>query len=382
MLENCKVVRAAIDITAVLFMVNALLNLLNPSFKDVIKNPLVILILVPVYLVYANTKSGVLTPSYFRKLIVKLATFCSQRSSPMNSRDRDSQVPVIKYVDETAVGFVWEKPELPEVCVNDNTWILKLIQGDTLIIFGLKPATCYDIQITSSGEDHKEVFYNFSSCTHTNTTAQLRRVDKHIVHQETIEFASDNLNMIKTKLRKLKKDFLKKKSLTRHELDTITTKIGSKKRTDERVAKRIQTLEEKVRRQKMELEYLENMISINDQNVNQEELKTYLETRKTELEKLLKDGKDRELKFSKSRSIVHSELMDEEQKLQRMQLEIENYMNMRDSIVRDYVNELKQKRLERKNYRIQIESDYKKAISGVSGLNSQPFAPPTLIPNL
>lgn len=371
MLSKRKVARMVVDCLSVLLLATALGGILSAAFRDRVRNPLVLLILVPGYFVYANTKPGTFTPACFRRLIVRLAILYSHRSVPAAGRHATSLLPILTFVDDTAIGFVWNGAADPDVHVNGRLWVQRCVQGSTLVIFGLRAATCYTFAVSvDRRQPERTAVYRFRACTRTVDT-KLRRISQEEAYTETMETASENLNAAKARLRKLRKDFMKKKTVMRHDLDTLGAKTSAKRRTDERVSKRIQALGEKVKRQELELAALECI-----GGASEPDLKAQLEAKKATLGQLHAEAAELDAQFDQQKRQLQRELAGAEQQLQAMQLEAENFVMMRDSIVRDYVNELKQRRLETKTARIAVESEYRAAIAGSAGVPALPRSSP------
>ena len=341
------------DSIALLLIFLAVVDIVSPTLHEELNRPFLLLALIPGYLLCINTKLGFFTPAFIRKIVIRVTLFLSSANSVPNDA---SSSPIIAFVHSSYLGFVWNDEKISEITVNGNVWVQYYLKNNTLIISGLKPATIYNIQILSATN------YNFSACTNTNEPHwQPRIVDKQTVYSEALEIASTKLTLFKSRIRKLRKEFLKKKATMKQEIEFLNSKISSKKKSDERLSKRISVLEEKIKRQSKELETLTSLDS-SDGVSDIRELKSYSTMRKTSSKQLDLTISSYKTQFETEALNLSKEIEACKQELNNSKQESSRMSSVNSLLVKEYISELKSRRLEKKTYRMKLENDYKTAI--------------------
>lgn len=307
------------------------------------------------------------------RVLLRSSSFSKQKA-----RDSSENDPQITLVGPTYVGVVCGSSLAADsflFYIDGVPWTqVYTSENYGTVLCGLSPNTLYRVHAKAHVSSSEYLTLNFLICTslldpkQENPPRPRERVE---VYKEAFELMSEELNQIKLRARKSRRDHVKKLTAMRHEIDCAEMKIATKRKADERSRKRIQALRDRVSQQKMELCELEKQGS---HALRSAEEASQLSTSLEEVQKTRKSREQglevsvrvwMELQRAKQSEIdkLQPRCAKLEARLERAQSDRTSNQSVKAKAIADLVSQLKKERNARKQRRVRLEADFMSAIA-------------------
>lgn len=307
------------------------------------------------------------------RVLLRSSSFCEQKAQKNLENG-----PRIKLVGPTYVGIEFNSSFAGNsflFYIDGVPWTqLYTSEDHGVVLFGLCPNTLYRVhaKVNVSSSEYRTL--NFLICTSLSNPKQEtppRPRERVEVYKEACESINEVLNQIKLRARKCRRDYVKKLTAMRHEIDCAEMKIATKRKADERSRKRIQALRDRVSQQKLELLHLEkqNPPASNTAEETNQLLSSLEEAQKTRKsrEKRLDVSMRVWMELQRARQSEIDKLQQRcaklEARLARAKSEKTDAQSVETKAVSDLLFQLKEERNLRNQRRVRLEADFMSAIA-------------------
>lgn len=205
--------------------------------------------------------------------------------------------PQIQFVSSSAVGFRFPHPGQVELFVSGVCWSQHHIDEEQslVVIYGLKPASAYEIELqfplnASSGANHHGNDVNGNSMSGDNnnssniytltmtivtrsedsTIVKPRKVKSDSIIEESLELVNSAFADERAVMRRNRREATRQQTNLKREIAEFHAKMPAKLKADDRIRKRIKTLQERLNQKRTEVDSMAAAVHAQQQHQSQQ----------------------------------------------------------------------------------------------------------------
>lgn len=202
--------------------------------------------------------------------------------------------PQIQFVLPTAVGFKFPHPSQVQLFVCGLCWSQHHIdeQQSLVVVYGLRPSSSYEIElkfplnVSSNAYSHENSSSSSAdqsnSNIHTlvfpivtrnedNTVVKPRKVKCDSIVEESLDLVNSALADERAIMRRNRREATRQQTNLKREIAEFHAKMPAKLKADDRIRKRIKTLQERLNQKRLEVDSMAAAVNVQQHQQNQQQ---------------------------------------------------------------------------------------------------------------